>query len=87
VQPGDYLLLCSDGLTRMVSDMAMADAILLCRAPQRICDFLVDQANGNGGADNITVVVVKVERHWWERLADAWAWTRRGHDAETHPAV
>jgi protein phosphatase len=87
VQPGDYLLLCSDGLTRMVTDTTMADAILLCRDPQRICDFLIDQANGNGGADNITVVVVKVDRHWWERLADAWAWTRRGHDAETHPAV
>lgn len=87
VQPGDYLLLCSDGLTRMVPETMLADAILMCRDPQRICEYLVDQANGNGGADNITVVVVKVERHWWERLADAWAWTRRGQNAETHPAV
>lgn len=87
VQPGDYVLLCSDGLTRMVPDSMLADAILLCRDPQRICDYLVDQANGYGGADNITVVVVKVERQWWARLADAWAWPGRGHDAETHPAV
>ena len=87
VQTGDYLLLCSDGLTRMVPEEAMADAIWQCREPQRICDYLIDQANGAGGSDNITVVVVKVERQWWARLADAWAWTRRGHDAETHPAV
>lgn len=87
VQPGDYLLLCSDGLTRMVPESMLGDAILMCRDPQRICEYLIDQANGHGGADNITVVVVKVERRWWERLADAWAWTRRGHDAETHPAV
>jgi protein phosphatase len=65
VVPGDYILLCSDGLTRMVEDTALADAIGRLRAPQRICDYLIDAANRNGGADNITIVVVEVVESWW----------------------
>ena len=61
VGPGDYLLLCSDGLTRMVPEAALAEAIVRWRAPQRICDSLIEAANRNGGADNITVVAVRVE--------------------------
>jgi len=72
VRPGDYLLLCSDGLTRMVPDSALAEAIERWRTPQRICDFLIDAANRNGGADNITVVVVEVVDSWWHRLASRW---------------
>jgi PPM family protein phosphatase len=91
VQPGDYLLLCSDGLTRMVPEPALADAISRLRDPQRICDHLVDAANRNGGADNITVVVVEVAGSWWRRLATRAAlWSRHfsgGPDAEAHPAV
>ena len=91
VQPGDYLLLCSDGLTRMVPEPAMADAISRLRDPQRICDDLIDAANRNGGADNVTVVVVEVAGSWWRRLATfAGLWRRHasgGHDAEAHPAV
>ena len=68
VRPGDYLLLCSDGLTRMVPDAALAGAIARLRDPQRICDHLIDAANHNGGADNITVVVVEVVEPWWRRL-------------------
>ena len=74
LQPGDYLLLCSDGLTRMVPEAAMADAIARVRHPQRICDFLVAAANERGGADNITVVVVEVVAPWWRRIrvGDRW---------------
>ncbi len=39
VQPGDYVLLCSDGLTRMVPEYTLARAFHECREPQRICDF------------------------------------------------
>lgn len=88
VQPGDYVLLCSDGLTRMVPDHVLAHAILQFREPQRICDYLVDVANENGGADNITVVVVEVAGGWWHRLLNRWRRTaRRGHDAEAYAAV
>jgi protein phosphatase len=73
VQPGDYLLLCSDGLTRMVREAVLADAIARLRNPQLICDYLIDLANRNGGADNITVVVIEVTGRWsWRRVTDRW---------------
>ena len=68
VQPGDYLLLCSDGLTKMVPEYVMARAFQEFREPQRICDGLIAAANGSGGADNITVVVVEVRSSWWRRV-------------------
>ena len=67
VQAGDYVLLCSDGLTHMVPEQVMADAIQRFRHPQRICDYLVGAANDNGGSDNITVIVVEVEADWLRR--------------------
>ena len=73
VQPGNYLLLCSDGLTRMVPDALLAEAIGRLRDPQRICDFLIEAANRNGGRDNITVVVVEIVGSWWRHFATAWA--------------
>ena len=72
VQPGDYLLLCSDGLTRMVPEPTLACAIFQLRDPQRICDYLVATANHNGGADDITVVVVEVIDGGWRRLRNHW---------------
>ena len=72
VQPGDYVLLCSDGLTRMVPEFIMARAFHEYREPQRICDFLIAAANDNGGADNITGVVVEVTGGWWRRLSNRW---------------
>ncbi|PYQ70051.1 MAG: hypothetical protein DMG01_28145 [Acidobacteria bacterium] len=88
LKAGDYLLLCSDGLTRMLPDRAVADAIGQLREPQRICDYLIDAANRRGGDDNITVVVVEVMGNWWQRIATSWK--RRpggGHDAAAHPEV
>jgi serine/threonine protein phosphatase PrpC len=88
VQPGDYVLLCSDGLTRMVSESAMAKAIREHREPQQICDRLITEANGNGGADNITVVVVEVADRWWRRLMDRWRKPAgRGEDVEAYSPV
>jgi serine/threonine protein phosphatase PrpC len=72
VQPGDYLLLCSDGLTRMVPEPAVCDAISRIREPQRVCDHLIDIANRNGGADNVTVVIIEVVDSWWRWLATQW---------------
>jgi protein phosphatase len=88
VQPGDYVLLCSDGLTRMVPEYMLAQAFHRCREPQRICDFLIAAANENGGADNITVVVVHVTGGWWRRLSRSWTRApRRGQYAEANAAV
>ena len=88
VQAGDYVLLCSDGLTRMVPERLMAQAIHRFRDPQRICDHLIAAANSNGGADNITVVVVEVAGPWWPGVWNRWTRSvRRGHDGETDAAV
>jgi PPM family protein phosphatase len=88
VQPGDYVLLCSDGLTRMVPEYVVARAFHEFREPQRICDYLIAAANSNGGADNITVVVVQVTGGWWHRVLRRWKRsTRRGQYAEANAAV
>lgn len=55
---GSRLLLCTDGLTNMVDDDALAE--LLGRGDaQQACDALVETALANGGIDNVTVVVVR----------------------------
>jgi protein phosphatase len=60
VAPGDRLLLCTDGLTRMVPDEQLAAVLDRHRGnPQRACDELIETANNNGGPDNITVVIVE----------------------------
>jgi PPM family protein phosphatase len=88
LQPGDYLLLCSDGFTKMVSEAALGEAIARLRDPERICGHLIDTANRNGGVDNITVVVVEVLDGWWQRV---WSYWKRndmgGRDAEVHSQV
>jgi len=87
LQRGDYLLLCSDGLTRLVSERALARAIVRLRDPQRICDSLIAQANRNGGADNITVVIVEVAGVW-RQIADRWSRLVAGGDrAKAHSPV
>jgi protein phosphatase len=88
LQSGDYLLLCSDGLTRMVPEAEMAQAIARWRHPQRICDRLITAANGNGGADNITVVVVEIVGGWRRRLSTYWQrLASRRRDVEADSAV
>jgi serine/threonine protein phosphatase PrpC len=60
VAAGDQILLCTDGLTRMVTDDGLAEALGRFRGdPQGACDHLIETANANGGPDNITVIVVE----------------------------
>jgi protein phosphatase len=62
VVSGDCLLLCTDGLTRMVSDGELSETLTRFRGdPQGACDHLIAAANDNGGPDNITAVVVEVQ--------------------------
>jgi protein phosphatase len=57
-QRGDYLLLCSDGLTTMVKDQHLKDLILQAGADiQAACEALVARANLHGGEDNISVIL------------------------------
>jgi PPM family protein phosphatase len=56
---GDQLLLCTDGLTNMVLDGDIAAILCLDVAAEEACQRLVDEANRNGGFDNITVALAR----------------------------
>jgi protein phosphatase len=57
---GDFVLLCSDGLTRMVTDPEIASTLLISTSAQEAAERLVDLANDNGGVDNVSVIVLRV---------------------------
>jgi PPM family protein phosphatase len=61
VQAGDRLLLCSDGLTEMLTNDAIAATLRAEVDPRAACTKLVAQANEAGGRDNITVVIVRFD--------------------------
>jgi protein phosphatase len=54
---GDRLLLCTDGLTDMVDDAAIAEELGRGTSSDEVCRALVDLALANGGKDNVTAVV------------------------------
>jgi serine/threonine protein phosphatase PrpC len=60
LQPGDRLLLCSDGLTTMVGEPELMDRLGAEPDAATVATQLVDAANTAGGVDNITVVVIDV---------------------------
>lgn len=60
LQKRDFLLLCSDGLTRHVGTEEIRDVVLGAQRPTLICQTLIDKANERGGTDNISVIVAKV---------------------------
>jgi PPM family protein phosphatase len=55
----DLIVLCSDGLTKMLEDAAIASVLFRANGdPHRACHDLVEQALSRGGEDNVTVIVV-----------------------------
>ena len=56
-QPGDYLLMCTDGLYSLVTEGEIANAVAQS-SPQRACVTLVELAKSRGGYDNITLAIV-----------------------------
>jgi serine/threonine protein phosphatase PrpC len=58
LKPGDRLMICSDGLTNMLSDDTIAQTLRRHADPQQAADTLVDMANQAGGDDNITVILL-----------------------------
>ena len=57
---GDTLLLCTDGLTKHVSDERIAE-ILSSQSPETAAQSLIDAALDGGGTDNVTVIVARPE--------------------------
>jgi len=62
VRAGDIFVLCSDGLSRMVSDKKIAAIILknLRRSNQEIVDALIESALSAGGKDNVSVILMRI---------------------------
>ena len=72
--PRDVLLLCSDGLTRLVTEPEIAGTLQAETDPARAAEKLVALANERGGPDNISVVTVRLEKE-----SKGWfSWLRRG---------
>jgi PPM family protein phosphatase len=59
LSPGDQLLLCSDGLTKMVDDATILSAAREAGSAARACHDLIELALTAGGLDNVTVVVAR----------------------------
>jgi protein phosphatase len=57
IDPGDRLLLCTDGLTDLLGDDEIAAVLTEWPGPAEACDRLVETANARGGHDNVTAVV------------------------------
>lgn len=58
----DIILLCTDGLTNMVNETEILHAINDSEDVQSICDTLINHANDNGGHDNSTVLIIKIDK-------------------------
>lgn len=70
----DILMLCCDGLTRMVTEPEIAGTLQAETDPTKAAEKLIALANERGGVDNITVIVVRIgaeSRGWF-------SWLRRG---------
>jgi PPM family protein phosphatase len=61
VEVGDIYLMCSDGLSDMVEDPEIGSVLLGQQSMDQIAEQLVSVANGHGGRDNISVLLVRVE--------------------------
>ena len=80
VRPGDVFLVASDGLTGMVDDRRLQQLLMSSAAPARKVDALISEANGRGGLDNITAIVIQVvgldDRRADDPTAETPAYTR-----------
>ena len=72
VLPKDRFLLCSDGLSDLVGKEELRQVLLSREGPEEVAGRLVELANGFGGRDNITAVVIDChDKQWKKRLKTA----------------
>ena len=62
LEVGDRLVLCSDGLTRHVRSAEIGEVVMAEENPAKASKRLIDLANQRGGEDNVSVIVILVER-------------------------
>jgi protein phosphatase len=61
LEPGDLVLLCTDGLTEMLEDAELARTLARLPDPEAACRALVGAANEAGGRDNVTAIVARFD--------------------------
>ena len=67
--PGDVLLLCSDGLTRHLTDEQLSETIAKTPDLEQSCEQLIQAAKQAGGDDNITCMLLRIaDRPWYRRI-------------------
>lgn len=68
VQNDDLYILCSDGLSRMITDPEIQQICipLINSSAKKICQTLIDVALDNGGRDNVSVIALKIKKLWKE---------------------
>ena len=63
MEPGDFLLLCSDGLSDLVQDEELFAVVKAVSGDlQQACDDLIRLANQRGGKDNITLLLIHIDQ-------------------------
>ena len=70
-KPGDLFLLCSDGLTTMLSDEEIHERLVTGNSLESVCNRLIHDANARGGFDNVTVVLLEAFEATEEEEKDA----------------
>ena len=60
IEPGDRILLCSDGLYGMVDNRKLVHILRSSKSPRTVCERLIGQANENGGNDNISAIYIRI---------------------------
>jgi len=61
LSPGDRILLCTDGLNKVIGDAAIETLLSAGDSPEVICQSLIDAANAKCGPDNITAIVIIID--------------------------
>ena len=78
VSEGDQLVLCSDGLSELISEDEILSEVQSTKRPDLACNKLVNLANQRGGEDNVTVIVAHLHReNLLFRLLGILGWIRR----------
>lgn len=57
--PGDWIVMCTDGLSNMIEDKDILKIVKSCVSPEEAVKQLVQTANDNGGRDNISVIIIE----------------------------
>lgn len=84
---GDSVLLCTDGLTKHLSDRRVAEIMSAQGSAKETCVKLVEEANALGGRDNITVIVARVVDRSVEEISEVTEAASEDGEPPTEPLV